>query len=297
MQDVAQRTAFLIDREGRGAGGVELRERRRCRTSTSCWPPPGPCSACCGLYAVAAVVATEPAIAHVATQFMAGGAPGHGEAAPGDHLQTDYRLWLAGHQLEHGRAPWSDPYSFRPEAGRRSTPAWWPFGLPFWPLGRLLGLVVAWNLFTLLCLFAAGLLAMLWLRELGAVAARCAAGGLAFEIAPYRLSRAAATCSGRSRSCSPLALWAFERARAAELALVVRSPRWRSPRSPCRARCTSRSGRSPSMSSTRSAGRPRGAAARGNRRRRDRGRPRGRARPADRRSTGRSTRAGGRSPR
>ena len=48
--------------------------------------------------------------------FMAEGRPGHGEAAPGDHLQTGYQLWLVGHQLEHGRAPWRDPYSFQPEA-------------------------------------------------------------------------------------------------------------------------------------------------------------------------------------
>ena len=70
---------------------------------------------------------------------MAGGAPGKGEAAPGDHLQSDYRLWLAGHQLEHGRAPWIDPYSFQPEAGSQVNAAWWPFGLPYWPLDRLLG--------------------------------------------------------------------------------------------------------------------------------------------------------------
>ena len=53
---------------------------------------------------------------HALTAFLASGAPGHGEAAPGDHLQTGYRLWLAGHQLEHGQQPWVDPYSFRPEA-------------------------------------------------------------------------------------------------------------------------------------------------------------------------------------
>ena len=65
---------------------------------------------------------------------MASGAPGHGEASPGDHLQTGYRLWLAGHQLEHGQQPWVDPYSFRPEADQ-ANPAWWPYGLPYWPLG------------------------------------------------------------------------------------------------------------------------------------------------------------------
>jgi hypothetical protein len=166
------------------------------------------------LFAVAAVVATEPAVFHLATQFMAGGAPGHGEAAPGDHLQSDYRLWLAGHQLEHGRAPWIDPYSFQPEAGSQVNAAWWPFGLPYWPLDRLLGSVLAWNLFTLLCLFAAGLLAMLWLRELELSPLAAAAGGLAFEIAPYRVMQSRGHLLGPTSLLLPLALWAFERARA-----------------------------------------------------------------------------------
>src|SRR5919108_628551 len=64
-------------------------------------------------------------------EFLAGGAPGHGEAAPGDYLQTAYRLWLVGHQLERGAAPWRDPYTFRPEAPPGLNPAGWPFGLPY----------------------------------------------------------------------------------------------------------------------------------------------------------------------
>jgi hypothetical protein len=97
---------------------------------------------------------------------MAGGAPGHGEAAPGDHLQTLYHLWLPGHQVEHGRAPWRDPYSFRPEASPTIDFAGWPFGVPFWPLDAALGHVRAWNAFLLLTYLAAGGLACLWLREL-----------------------------------------------------------------------------------------------------------------------------------
>jgi hypothetical protein len=31
---------------------------------------------------------------------LSGGAPAHGEASPGDHLQTLYHYWLVGHQLE-----------------------------------------------------------------------------------------------------------------------------------------------------------------------------------------------------
>jgi hypothetical protein len=164
------------------------------------------------VFAVAALVATEPAVFHLATRFMASGAPGNGEAAPGDHLQSDYRLWLAGHQLEHGRAPWIDPYSFQPEAGSTVNPAWWPFGLPYWPLDRLLGSVLAWNLFTLLCLVAAGLFAMLWLLELEMSFLAAAAGGLAFEIAPYRVMQSRGHLLGPISLLLPLALWAFERA-------------------------------------------------------------------------------------
>jgi hypothetical protein len=150
---------------------------------------------------------------HVWSSFMAGGAPGHGEAAPGDHLQTGYRLWLAGHQLEHARPPWVDPYSFRPEAEAQANAAWWPFGLPYWPLVRALGPVLAWNVFTLLCLFGAGALAMLWLRELGLSRFAAAAGGLAFEIAPYRLMQSRGHLLGPISLLLPLALWTFERAR------------------------------------------------------------------------------------
>jgi hypothetical protein len=145
---------------------------------------------------------------------MAGGAPGYGEAAPGDHLQADYRLWLAGHQLEQGRAPWTDPYSFQPEAGSTVNAAWWPYGLPYWPLERLFGSVLAWNLFTLLCLFAAGVLAALWLRQLELLPIAAVAGGLAFEIAPYRVMQSRGHLLGPTSLLLPLALWAFERARA-----------------------------------------------------------------------------------
>jgi hypothetical protein len=143
---------------------------------------------------------------------MASGAPGHGGAAPGDHLQTDYRLWLAGHQLEHGREPWIDPYSFQPEA-EQVNPAWWPFGLPYWPLVRVLGPVLAWNVFTLLCLFGAGVFTLLWLRALGLSSVAAAAGGLVYEIAPYRIMQSRGHLLGPISLLLPLALWAFERAR------------------------------------------------------------------------------------
>jgi hypothetical protein len=144
---------------------------------------------------------------------MAGGAPGHGEAAPGDHLQTGYRLWLPGYQLEHARPPWVDPYSFRPEAEAQANAAWWPFGVPYWALVRALGPVLAWNVFTLLCIFGGGALALLWLRELGLSRFAAAAGGLAFEVAPYRVMQSRGHLLGPISLLLPLALWAFERAR------------------------------------------------------------------------------------
>jgi hypothetical protein len=132
---------------------------------------------------------------------------------PGDYLQTTYNFWLVGHQLEHGRAPWLDPYSFRPEASPRVNFAAWPFGLPYWPLDAAFGTVVAWNLLVLLSYLAAGLLACAWLRELGLPRAPALAGGLAFAIAPYRAAQSAGHLLGLIAILLPLALWAFERGR------------------------------------------------------------------------------------
>jgi hypothetical protein len=44
-------------------------------------------------------VSTWPALRAADDSFMAEGLDGHGEAAPGDHLQAAYQLWLPGHQL------------------------------------------------------------------------------------------------------------------------------------------------------------------------------------------------------
>ncbi|HEU0303912.1 MAG TPA: hypothetical protein VFR32_04960 [Gaiellaceae bacterium] len=166
------------------------------------------------LCTLAALVATAPALRHAHTDFLAGGEPGHGEAAPGDHLQSAYRLWLPGHQIEEGRYPWRDPYSFRPVADPQLNPAAWPFGLPFWPLWRVMGIVGGWNLFVLLGLVAAGLFAYAWLKELGLRTGPAIVGALVFEIAPYRLEQTAAGhLLAPISALLPLALWTFERAR------------------------------------------------------------------------------------
>ncbi len=116
---------------------------------------------------------------------MAEGKSGRGEAARGDHLQTGYQLWLVGHQLEHARAPWRDPYSFQPVVKPRWNLAGLPFGLVYWPLQRAFGTVVAWNLFVLLGFLGAGGFAALWLRQLGLRRGATLTGGLAFALAPY----------------------------------------------------------------------------------------------------------------
>ena len=145
------------------------------------------------------------------SSFLAGGAPGHGEAAPGDHLQTAYHLWLVGDQLEHGHVPWRDPYSFRPESGPQPNYPGWPFGLVFWPLSALFGLVRGWNALVLLGYVAAGGCTCLWLRELGLPRAAALAGGLAFAIAPYRAAQSTGHLLGPISILLPLALYAIEK--------------------------------------------------------------------------------------
>ncbi|HEX6699506.1 MAG TPA: hypothetical protein VF101_02135, partial [Gaiellaceae bacterium] len=145
------------------------------------------------------------------SSFMAGGAPGHGEAAPGDHLQTVYHFWLVGDQLEHGHTPWVDPYSFRPESAPVPNFAGWPFGLVFWPLGAIFGVVRGWNLLVLLGYVAAGGFTCLWLRELGLPRGAALVGGLAFAIAPYRAAQSTGHLLGPISILLPLALYAIER--------------------------------------------------------------------------------------
>jgi len=167
----------------------------------------------CALYLAAGISATWPAVQHARTDFLSGGAPGHGEAAPGDHLQTLYHWWLVGHQLEHGNAPWLDPYTFRPEADAQPNFPGWPFGLVFWPVRAAFGLVVGWNLVQMLIYVLAGLCACAWLRELGLPRAPALGGGLAFAIAPYRVEQSVGHMLGPISILLPLSLWAFERAR------------------------------------------------------------------------------------
>jgi hypothetical protein len=165
------------------------------------------------LYLAAGIAATWPAILSADSHFAASGGRARGEAAPGDHLQTLYNYWLVGHQVEHGRAPWRDPYSFQPEAEPRVNYAGWPFGFLFWPLGAVFGLVGGWNVLQLLLYVLAGAIACAWLRELGLPRGPALAGGLAFAIAPYRVQQSVGHLLGPISVLLPLALFAFERGR------------------------------------------------------------------------------------
>jgi hypothetical protein len=163
------------------------------------------------VYVAAGVAATWPAVQHARSHFLSGGAPSHGDASPGDHLQTLWHYWLVGHQLEHGRAPWRDPYTFQPEAKPQPNYAGWPFGFLFWPLGAVFGLVVGWNLLQLVIYVLAGLVTYAWLRELGLPRGPALAGGLVFAIAPYRVQQSVGHLLGPISIMLPLSLWAFER--------------------------------------------------------------------------------------
>src|SRR4029453_7784879 len=167
------------------------------------------------LYLGAGLVSTCPALKHADDSFMAEGLHGlPGAAAPGDHLQTIWQLWLPGHQLARVDDPIHDPYSFRPEAEPRVNFAGWPFRLPFWPLHALLGTVLSWNAFVLLGYLGAGGFTFLWLRAVGLETGPALVGGLAFALAPYRAVQAGAGhLLGWTAMFLPLSLWAWERRR------------------------------------------------------------------------------------
>jgi hypothetical protein len=160
-------------------------------------------------------VSTWPALRHADDEFLAEGLRGvPGAAAPGDHLQTAWQLWLPGHQLGRAAAPWEDPYSFRPEAEPRVNFAGWPFAVVYGPLQLLFGTAGGWNLFLLLAYLGAGALTFLWLRSVGLGLWAAAIGGLAFALAPYRAVQAGAGhLLAWTSMLLPLALWGWERRR------------------------------------------------------------------------------------
>ncbi len=188
----------------RGLGGAGLRRAARGRA--------GLVLAVLALYLGAGALSTWPALRDADESFLAEGRPGRGEAAPGDHLQSAYQLWLPGHQLARGEAPWLDPYSFQPTVEERASFAGWPFALVFGPLQALLGTVGAWNAFVLLTYLGAGAATYAWLRELDLPRAAALAGGLVFALAPYRAAQLSAGHMLAPVSLLlPVALWGIER--------------------------------------------------------------------------------------
>lgn len=166
------------------------------------------------LYLGAGIYAASPALGDAGSHFLGYGKPVEGRVTPGDHLQSAYNLWLPGHQLARGGAPWLDPYSFQPVAPERVNFAAWPFAVVFGPLEALFGTVGGWNLFVLLTYVGAGGFAALWLRALGLPLGATIVGGLAFALAPYRsLQTAGGHLLGPISMLLPLSLWAVERRR------------------------------------------------------------------------------------
>lgn len=164
------------------------------------------------LYLAGGVYAALPTLTDASTHFLGYGKPRAGVVTPGDHLQTLYNLWLPGHALSEGGAPWLDPYTFQPEAPKRINYPGWPFAIVFWPLHALLGTVGAWNLFVLVTYVGAGAFTALWLRALGLPLGAALVGGLAFALAPYRsVQTAGGHLLGPIAMLLPLALWALER--------------------------------------------------------------------------------------
>lgn len=165
------------------------------------------------------MLATAPAVFET-DRFLGYGVAREGRVTPGDHLQTVYQLWLPGHQLARGEAPWLDPYSFQPAVEPRVNFAGWPFALVFGPLEALLGTVSGWNAFVLLTYIGAGGFTALWLRSLGLGVGPALVGGLAFALAPYRVAQSTGHLLGPVSMLLPLALWGIER-RAAWLAAAA----------------------------------------------------------------------------
>lgn len=167
------------------------------------------------------VVATWPAVRHIDGHYLAGSAPGYGEAPAGDYLQLTWAFWLPGHQLERGAAPWRDPYSFQPETSARPNLQGWLLGLPFWPLERAFGPSWAYDLVLLLTFVAAGGFTCWWLRSLGLARGPALVGGVAFALAPYRVEQSTGHLLGLISFLLPAMLLGLERRRFVLAGLVL----------------------------------------------------------------------------
>ena len=250
MRDVAQRTAFLIDREGEVRGAWSYENERGAGLRRAAGRRPGLVASRCALYAVAAVVATEPAIVHVATAVhgrrRARARRGGAGRPPPVRLPALARRPPARARPRAVDRPVLVPARGRLAGERRLV------AVRAARTGRSTGCsgsVLAWNLFTLLCLFAR--------RRAGdALAARARALAARGRCGRARLRDRPLPCDAEPRpparaDVAPAAARALgassARARPGPAVVVGDLARWRSPRSPCPARSTSRSGRSLSI--------------------------------------------------
>jgi hypothetical protein len=190
---------------------MALRDWRGARLRRAARSRSGAVALTCALYLAAGALALSPALRDAGDELLAYGKPRANVVTPGDHLQTTYNLWLPGHQLARGRGPWLDPYSFQPEAPKRTNFPAWPFSIVFWPLHALFGTVGAWNAFALLSYVGAGAAAAAWLRSLRLPLGAALVGGLAFALAPYRsIQTAGGHLLGPVAMLLPFSLWALE---------------------------------------------------------------------------------------
>lgn len=174
------------------------------------------------LYLACGLWATWPAVRDADdAHYLALPAAGHAEAAAGDHLQLGWGFWLVGHQLERGASPLDDPYTFRPVAEAPPNLQGWLLGLPFWPLGHLVGVVSAYNLLVLATFVLAGGATALWLRALGLGAGAALVGGVVFALMPYRVGQSTGHLLGLISFLLPAMLLALERRRLGWAALAL----------------------------------------------------------------------------
>ncbi len=205
----------IPDRPGRGGTrSVELRERARAGLRRAAGRRPGFVALalrCCT--PVAALVATEPAIVHAFTAFLASGAPGprRGRAGrpPPDRLPP-----LARRPPARARAAAVDRPVLVPPRGRAGEPG--VVALSGCRTGRSSassgrcwrGTCSRWCACSAPARWRCSGCASSGSRRFAA-----AAGGLVYEIAPYRLVQSRGHLLGPISLLLPLALWAFERAR------------------------------------------------------------------------------------
>src|SRR5262249_41309837 len=135
--------------------------------------------------------------------------------------QLLWNYWLPGHQIEHGRNPIVDPYSFQTESSVRPNLQGWLLGVPFWPLERAFGTSWAYNLVLLLTFLAAGGFTCWWLRSLGLRRAPAVLGGVLFALAPYRIQQSTGHLPGQISLLLPAMLLALERRRFVLAALAL----------------------------------------------------------------------------